>query len=77
MRLDGPDTTVDQLLAAASQAGPSLPAAGLAPRPRPAALQQPEGAAALATAALRCPDPGFRTRRPSRPWPPRVHQGFT
>jgi hypothetical protein len=37
VRLDGPDTTVEQLLATATQAGPSLPAAGLAPRPRPAA----------------------------------------
>ena len=37
VRLDGPDTTVDQLLAAASQVAPALPAAGLAPRPRPAA----------------------------------------
>ena len=30
-RLDGPDTTVDQLLAAAQQADPARPAAGLAP----------------------------------------------
>jgi hypothetical protein len=37
VRLDGPPTTVDQLLAAATQAGPSLPAPGLAPRPRLAA----------------------------------------
>ncbi len=31
-RLDGPDTTVDQLLAAAQRADPARPAAGLAPR---------------------------------------------
>ncbi len=53
-----PPTTVDQLLAAATQTCPPLPAPVLASRPpaplhsRP--LQQLNGAAALAAMALRC-----------------------
>ncbi len=78
VRLDGPPTTVDQLLAAATQAGPPLPAPGLAPRPAPLPprpLRQVNDAAALAATALRYPDAFFRTRRPSCPPPPRVHRG--
>ena len=69
VRLDGPDTTVDQLLAAATQVAPALPAAGLAPRPRPAptamAAARPHGRPR--TRAL--PPPPNRTR-PAPPAPP-------
>ena len=64
VRLDGPPTTVDQLIAAATQADPPLPAPGLAPRPRPAAA-----------AAAR---PGARGRGRGRPrtraLPPRLER---
>ncbi len=56
-QLDGPDTTVVQLLAAAQQADPVRPAAGLAPRPRPVAA----AAAAVRLAARPC---GMPRQRP-------------
>jgi hypothetical protein len=65
VRLDGPDTTVDQLLAAAQQADPARPAAGLAPRPRPAT------AAAAAAAGLAARPRGRPRQRPPTKAPAR------